>query len=130
MKALSYPFRVGINGAITTTENYSDIVRGQLIDVLMTNFTERVMRPTYGSNLRAALFDPVDDLVKADAANLVDTRIKTWAPRVFVVNLGFSTEDGRPGVVFVDVAYRATEFDQTRELRMPAANFLSEETPV
>lgn len=130
MKALDFPFRIDINGAIGTTEIYSHVVRGQLIDVLMTNFTERCMRPTYGSNLRAALFDPSDDLVRADASSLVDRRVKTWTPRVYLTGVAFSLDDTRPGVVFVDVSYKSTEWDETRQLRLPTTTFLSEESAV
>lgn len=130
MKALAYPFHIGLDGAFRTTEEYSQIVRGQLVDVLMTNYTERVMRPDYGSNLRSALFDPADSLARSDAASIVGQRTRQWAPRVYLQRVAFSTEENRPGVVFVDATYRATELDQTRQLRLPAATFLTEETQV
>jgi len=130
MRALKFPFSIDTNGHVATADTYEQVVRGQLIDVLMTNFSERVMRPVYGSNLGAALFDPTDELVQADAAQQVVQRVNQWAPRVVLRKVGFSSEALQPGKLFVTVDYSAGAFDQSRQLRLPVSEFLSEETPV
>ena len=130
MKALKFPFQIDINGRVATVDTYEQVVRGQLIDVLMTNFSERVMRPVYGSNLEAALFDPTDELVQTDSAQQVIQRVNMWAPRVVLRKVGFSSEALQPGKLFVTVIYSAGTFDQARSLRLPVSEFLSEETPV
>jgi phage baseplate assembly protein W len=128
--ALKYPFSVDVNGHVATVNTYAQIVRGQLVDVLMTNFDERVMRPAYGSNLAAALFDPSEELVQVDAANQVIQRVNQWASRVVMRRVAFSTDTLQPGRLFVDVDYQAGAFDEARSLRMPVSTFLSEETPI
>ena len=131
MKALKYPFHIDLQGHIATTDDYAEIVTGQLIDVLMSNSNERVMRALYGSNLQAALHDPSDDLVRSDAARIVIQRIQQWAPRVTLVSAGFTADDQfRPGVVWCDVIYKAGTLAQAQALRLPVSNYLSEETPV
>ena len=69
MKAISFPFRF-VSGNIAATTTYDEIVRGQIIDALMTNQGERVFRPRYGCDIQAALFDPRDELVRRDAAGI------------------------------------------------------------
>ena len=103
MIALKFPFTVDINGHLATVSTYAQICRGQLIDVLMTNFDERVMRPAYGSNLEAALFDPTEELVQVDAAQQVIQRVNQWAPRVVMRRVAFSIDALQPGRLFVDV---------------------------
>ena len=66
-ESISFPFRF-VSGNIAATNTYDEIVRGQVIDALMTNQGERVMRPRYGCDIQAALFDPRDELVRKDAA--------------------------------------------------------------
>jgi len=130
MQALSLPFRIGIDGRVATSTTYPDIVTGQLVDNLMTNFNERVMRTYYGSDLQRALFDPSDELVRSDAAQQVAERIGDWTPRVVLNGVGFTLDDLRPGMVFVDVSYRVGPFDEARQLRMPVSAFLSTESEV
>jgi len=130
MRAFQYPFQIDVQGRIATTSTYSEVVRGQLIDVLMTNFNERIMRPVYGSNLGAALFDPTDELVQVDAAQQVLTRINQWAPRVNVRRISFERDGLQPNKLFVTVDYQAGPSDQARQLRVPVSEFLSEETPI
>lgn len=130
MQAVKFPFRIGLDGRIATATTYPEIVRGQLIDVLMTNHTERVMRAQYGSNLQAALFDPADELVRSDAASQVAKRVATWTPRVLLQSVRFFEDQLAPGVLMVDVSYKAGVFEEARQLRMPVLAFLSEESEV
>jgi hypothetical protein len=130
MRALKYPFQIDLNGRVATVDTYPEVVRGQLIDVLMTNFNERVMRPNYGSNLQAALFDPQDELVQTDAANEVLQRVNLWAPRVILRSVRFETLGTQPGRIFITIIYQAGVFDEARQLRLPVSAFLSQETPV
>lgn len=130
MQALRYPFQIDINGHVAVATTYPEMIRGQLIDVLMTNENERVMRPTYGANMAAALFDPADELVRADAVQQVTERVTTFAPRVNLKGVQFQVDHLQPGKLFVNVIYSAGAFDEARSLRIPVANFLSEESQV
>jgi phage baseplate assembly protein W len=127
MKALSFPFRVGTDGAIATTNDYNQIVRGQLIDALMTNFGERVMRPRYGSDAQAALFDPTDELQRQDAAGLIKAAVARLVPRVLVENvtlqIGETIGQGvDPGTIVFDIRYRPTPYADSTNLAVPVAS--------
>lgn len=130
MIALKFPFQLDIHGHFATVDTYPEVVRGQLIDALMTNWNERVMRPHYGCNVEAALFDPTEELVRVDAANQVIDRAKAYAPRAVVRSVRFSIDDRNVGTVWVDVLYSAGAFDEARALRLPVSAFMSEETDI
>lgn len=130
MKALSMPFHIDIHGSVATSVNYADIMQGQLVDVLMTNQLERVMRPEYGADLQRSLFDPSDELVRSDAARQVMQRCQQYAPRVTMESVRFSLDSMRPGQVYVDVSFRASAFDEVQAVRLPVTPFLNEETPL
>lgn len=130
MKALMFPFQIDVNGHVATIDSYADMVRGQLIDALMTNWNERVMRPQYGSNMQGALFDPTEELVRLDAASQVLQRINSCAPRVVMRSVQFTSDRMEPGKLWVDVLYSAGAFDEARALRLPVSWFMSEETEV
>jgi len=128
MKALLFPFQLDLNGRVATTDSYPEVVRGQLIDVTMTNNAERIMRPSYGANMRSALFDPAEELVRADAARQVMERIQQWAPRVTMQSVTFTTDKLYPGQLVVDVLYRAGPSDEVRSLKLPTLAFIDQES--
>jgi hypothetical protein len=130
MQALQYPFGLSSTGAIAVATTYPEVVKNQLIDVLMTNFLERAMRPNYGSDLRSALFDPTDILERSDAAKLVSERIDAGTPRVILVSLKFVLDDTKETTVYVDVKYRVGAFDQATQLRFPVSAFLNQESEI
>lgn len=130
MQALQYPFSLSPTGSIAVTTSYADLVKNQLIDILMTNFLERAMRPNYGSDLRSALFDPTDVLARSDAAKLVAQRINDGTPRVILQSVKFVLDDTQPSSVFVDIQYRVGAFDQATQLRMPVSAFLNQESEI
>lgn len=130
MIALKFPFQLDLQGHIATVDTYPEVVRGQLIDVVMTNWNERVMRPQYGANMEGALFDPTEELVRADAASQVMDRIREYAPRVTMRSVEFTSDNARSGQIVVDVLYSAGAFDEARSLRLPVSWFMSQETPI
>ena len=56
----------------------------------MTNPTERVMLPNYGTGLRKLLFKPNDEYVRMEAENLIKKAITLWEPRIVVSQIEIS----------------------------------------
>jgi uncharacterized protein len=120
VKAISFPFRLNPNGLVAQTNNYSEVVRCQVIDALMTNQGERVFRPRYGCDLQAALFDPSDELVRNDAAQMVKQRLENFAPRCYVRDIKISV--GGAGTIFVDILYRPTLYATDTTIQVPVSS--------
>jgi phage baseplate assembly protein W len=119
VKAIAIPFRLS-GRTIASTDNYYDIVRGQVIDGLMTNQGERVFKPRYGCDIQAALFDPRDELVRRDAASLLQQRLSGMVPRAVVRAI----EVEAPGAnteVYINIRYRASALADEVTLSVPVA---------
>ena len=122
MKALLYPFSLSPNGHLAETTDYNQIVRGQVIDALMTNLGERVFRPRYGCDVQAALFDPQDELVRHDAAGQLKGRLEQLVTRAIVRSVTIAVSDPEPGYVTIRVMYRASLYDTDQEVAVPVAS--------
>lgn len=121
MKAIRFPFLVSSNSLQATT-NYDEIVRGQVIDALMTNRGDRVFRADYGCDIQAALFDPSDLLVRADAANYIKERLQRLVPRCVVTSVLVESPDEEPGVIYISVVYRTSVYQNDQTLRVPVSS--------
>lgn len=134
MIALQYPFQVDLSGKLSTTTNYDQIVRGQMIDALMTNQGERVMRPRYGCDIQAALFDPQDELQRKDAASIIKNRITQLVVRAMVRSVSLSIEGAaRNGsetvftgalesIIVIAVTYRSSLYATDTTLSVPTSS--------
>ena len=120
VRAIRFPFKLSASGKIEEARGYEDIVRGQVIDALMTNQGERVMRPRYGCDIQAALFDPTDDLVLKDAASQIKARLESLVTRALVRSVKIT--NGDPGVVIVSVSYRPSLYATDVNLSVPISS--------
>ncbi len=107
-------FRI-LGGRVPLTQDYGQIVRQQIVDALVTNARERVMRPDYGADIQSLLFDGADSLVRADVAATVKERLSILVPRATIKSVTLITDrtelsvqgidsDGR-NVVLINVIY-------------------------
>lgn len=79
MRTVSIPFRID-NGRVASTNDLRAVARQQIIDIVTTAWNERIMRPDYGGNVQATLFDP------QSRANLAEVRSRiTEALQQFLV---------------------------------------------
>lgn len=133
MKALAFPFRLDVDGGLATTTDYSQVVRGQVIDALMTNLGERKMRPRYGCDVQAALFDPSEELERTDAAGLLKGKLSALVPRAMVRSVridvpapgkttSFVGQTGGEGEVIISILYRPTPYAEDVNLAIPVAS--------
>jgi len=120
MKALMFPFRLDPRGTFAATTNYAEIVRGQVIDALMTNLGERQYRPRYGCDIQAALFDPTDELVRADAASMIRQRLEQLVTRAIVRSVEIT--EGNPGTVIITILYRASLYATDTVVTVPVSS--------
>lgn len=131
MKALDFPFRLEGRGQFATTFNYNRVVRAQVIDAVMTNLGERVMRPRYGCDFQAALFDPSDELIRRDAAAMIKSRLEQLVPRAIVRRVTIEVPSmqtqtvftaAEPGMVIITILYRPSLYATDTTLSVPVAS--------
>jgi uncharacterized protein len=122
VRAILYPFSLAPGGKLADTSDYAQIVRGQVIDALMTNLGERVFRPRYGCDIQAALFDPSDELVRRDAAGQIKHRLEQLVTRAIIRSVTVTAADPEPGYVTVKVVYRPALYATDAEIAVPVAS--------
>src|SRR4051812_10385094 len=61
-----------------------DLIKGDLLCLLLTNPGERVMMPAFGTPLRTLLFEPNDALLAERAKQMIMDSIRRWEPRVVI----------------------------------------------
>ena len=62
--AITLPFTIGPNG-VAKTQDYSKIWKDRVYGVVLTSFNERVMSPTFGTQVKSSLFENIDDAMAA-----------------------------------------------------------------
>ena len=132
MRAITYPFHLDRNRVVAECKTYDEVVRAQVIDALMTNQGERVMRPRYGCDVQSALFDPTDELVRRDAASFLRTKLETTVTRAIIRSVTLDTREGLtsptpmyisdPSAVIITVVYRASLYATDTTLNIPVAS--------
>jgi phage baseplate assembly protein W len=75
MTRLAFPYQIGRDGR-SAGDEYDDHVRGLIEQVLFTAPGERVNRPTFGSGLLAAVFQPNSDELAATLHYLAQTSLQ------------------------------------------------------
>ena len=64
-----------------------DVIKADLMMLILTNPGERIMLPTFGTALRSYFFEPNDTTVFAEIEKVISTAISTWEPRITVENI-------------------------------------------
>jgi phage baseplate assembly protein W len=120
--AISFPFTLAMDGSIQLCSSYEQVVRAQVIDALMTNQGERVMRPKHGCDIQSAVFDPSDELVRHDAGSLIRSRLEDLVPRCIVRNIHVFVPDDKPNYVVIDILYRPSQYATDQSITIPLSS--------
>ncbi len=115
------PTGSGMNGlSVSSTGGIAmvagdDSVRQALLLLLSTIPGERVMRPTYGSELHRLVFAPNDQTTAGLAIHYVRRAVSRWEPRVDIVDVdaGPHPDHADELVIRLDYRVRATGVDAT-----------------
>ena len=69
-------------------------------NIIFTSFYERPFQPTFGSNLRALLFEPADPITIANLRQVISSALANYEPRVNVteVNIRDDVDNNAYGV--------------------------------
>jgi phage baseplate assembly protein W len=87
---MGYPIVKSPKGYFPVT-NDVELVKGDLLMLLLTNPGERVMMPQFGTPLATLLFDPNDAFLAEKARNMIINSISRWEPRIVIDAINVST---------------------------------------
>lgn len=102
-RGLAVPARLGVTGLAVTTG--AARVEESIRVILGTQHGERVMRPTFGSNLRSLVFAPNNGATANLARFHVEEALTRWEPRIELVDVAVDN-DHAGGRLVIAITYR------------------------
>jgi phage baseplate assembly protein W len=122
----AFPVAPGTAGDVAQAAGDEDVHQAVRI-VLGTDLGERVMRPEFGSGLRALLFEPLTATTRALVEHRVKEALIRWEPRIDVLGVRVALRTGAEAAVLVEVDYRVRATNTFYNLVYPF--YLLEGTP-
>ena len=92
-RAVGFKLPMDGNAVFIPTYTTRDQIKANIINYMLTNKGERYMNPEFGGNLRALLFQPIDDGDLDDLLIEIQQTISTQFPVVEVKELFFDKSD-------------------------------------
>jgi phage baseplate assembly protein W len=83
----SQPFRIDENGAVAIERDPGIWARDHILALVLTSMGERVMRPTYGGNLRAFVFENNDPFVESTLVVNIKSALAAFEPNITIMDI-------------------------------------------
>jgi phage baseplate assembly protein W len=87
---VSFPFR-GSHGIFTSTYTTVDQATSNLKNLLLTAKGERLMHPSFGTDLLRILFQPIDDSIKQLIDDIITQSVNEWLPYIQINDIEITT---------------------------------------
>lgn len=84
--SIAIPFKFNEFGQLDTTSNQARFWKDQILLTIFTRFGERVVRPSFGSNVVSALFEN-SELASEVAVSSIKLAFNTWLPQLSLIEL-------------------------------------------
>jgi phage baseplate assembly protein W len=85
---VALPFGLcGTDQLFNKTYSTKDQIKSNLINVLLTNRGERILNPSFGSNLKLLLFEPLTEVIKNDIRNTILSTVNIYIPEITITNI-------------------------------------------
>jgi len=89
-KAVGFGFPLNGDAVFVPTYQTRDQIRANLINYLLTNKGERVFNPNFGADLRALLFENINDDNLEDLTTRIQDNISLQFPQITIKNIQFN----------------------------------------
>src|SRR5258706_14807209 len=115
-RGASFPIAVDAAGGVAESAGVAKIEASIRI-ILGTQYGERVMRPTFGCNLKSLVFAPNNDATANVARHYVAEGLALWEPRIEVLDVVVNRDvtERQLGLMRISILYRikATQLTQS-----------------
>ena len=112
---IAFPFRVGEDGRSATPAALDDHVRGEIIQLLLTNPGERPFLPGFGAGVRRLVFERNDDVSAGIVKSVLAQNLARWlGHRVTVETLEVTASEA---TLAVDLRYRVVATGESKQIR-------------
>ncbi len=116
-RGFAFPLRPDARGAIQSSRATQKVQESIRI-ILDTQYGERVMRPTFGCNLRSLAFAPNNASTANLARHYVEEGLTRWEPRILLVQVSVQN-DLAADRLLIRVDYRLTATYEPQNLVHP-----------
>ena len=89
-KAVGFGFPLNGNAVFNPTYQTRDQIKANLVNYLLTNRNERVFNPSFGSNLRALLFEFIDNNGEENLKSIIQRDIERYFPLITIKQIEFN----------------------------------------
>jgi phage baseplate assembly protein W len=111
---LAFPFGIDVLGSISA-EGGSALLRGKILQLLLTSPGERVNLPDYGTRLRDLVFDPNADVLAATTEFMIQRALQKYmADEIRVEQVAISVNDNVLQVNIVYLRKSDLQFERVR----------------
>lgn len=116
-RAISLPFSFNQSGAISYTTDEKKIWTDRVVLTLMTRLNERVMRPTFGSEVPSSVFETMDG-ARVLIQKSVSAAFSRWLPTLVLVGVEVQEIDGE---LIADITFRYIPDGDDESVRVKTA---------
>jgi phage baseplate assembly protein W len=111
------PLGLNTRGGIREAR-YEEKVQQSMRFILGTQHGERLMRPTFGANLKSLVFAPNNAATANLARFYVEEALRTWEPRILVDEVHVQN-DNAGGQLLIEIRYRIKATNEPQNLVYP-----------
>jgi len=111
-------------GAYRLTKTYTQMIRQNLKNLLLTQPGERVMDLLFGVGLRAYFFEPMTPNMTSDILDNINQQVEKYMPFVRLESVDFHGGDtlaGTENVLGVTISYRVVPLQTTDSLTIDSS---------
>jgi uncharacterized protein len=126
-QGLAFPLRKNSRGGLEISSQDQKI-KESIYMILGTQLGERLMRPTFGCNLRSLVFAPNTKATANLARHYVEEALRTWEPRIILENVTVSNDyetnrndrtERDPSILSISIRYRIKATYELQNLVYP-----------
>jgi|TARA_R110002050_G_scaffold38569_5_gene95152 phage baseplate assembly protein W len=115
--ALGFSFPLSGTAVFNPTYTIKEVVKTNLLNWLLTNEGERVFRPNFGANLRALLWEGINNGTTSALEERIQDNISSNFPTVEVKKVQFDNQQDRNTINFT-LDYEVRNIGQTDQLNI------------
>jgi phage baseplate assembly protein W len=117
--SISLPFIFDSAGMVNHTSDLQKIWQDRIAMVVMTKLNERLMRPSFGSEVPAVAFENMDT-AQTLARQAISTAFSRWLPALTLIDVVFTT-DPVDFYLVADIRYRYGPTSQSDNVKLKTA---------
>lgn len=112
---IAFPFRIGGDGRTVAPASLGDHVRDEVLQLLLTDFGERIFQPEFGGGVRRLVFEPASDVLRGVTKARISQAIGRWLGHRLALEALEVEFDGER--IDITVKYRPAGTEDSRVLK-------------